>query len=218
MNTQIIGIAGRMGHGKDTIAKYFNRHPAFKGHCEIRHFADPIKHVANYLMDIPFEDMSTVEGKRQMWDYGLTVREILQKIGTEMFRDQISDNFWVDYMDRKVSQSDKKVVFIPDTRFANEVEWIKSRGGIIIKVVDPGKEPEVKQVRPQLTSLDKIKRFFGISTEEVITEHRSESYIDDICWDIWVSNEEGLNELYWKLEEQVLPYLCDELAEKGFFN
>lgn len=59
--------------------------------------------------------------------YIVSPREILQKIGTEGFRETISDSFWVDI-------APKGNVIISDVRFDNEADWITGNAGIMIRV------------------------------------------------------------------------------------
>lgn len=58
-----------------------------------------------------------------------TPRSILQKIGTEFFRGYVSESFWTDIAPRSG-------VIMTDVRFANELEYIRRNGGVIIKIVN----------------------------------------------------------------------------------
>lgn len=58
-----------------------------------------------------------------------TPRSILQKIGTEFFREYVSESFWTDIAPRSG-------VIMTDVRFANELEYIRRNGGVIIKIVN----------------------------------------------------------------------------------
>lgn len=64
-----------------------------------------------------------------------TPRRILQIIGTEGFRECISDSFWLDI-------APKENVIITDVRFPNEVQWVKDNGGVLVKVVRDNKKIE----------------------------------------------------------------------------
>ena len=85
----------------------------------------------------------------------MTYREFLQKLGTEAMRDGLHTNVWVnalfaDYKGRKTKihqLTPVKQDFVVDTypnwiitdmRFPNEMEAVKERKGITIKVVRPG--------------------------------------------------------------------------------
>jgi hypothetical protein len=62
-----------------------------------------------------------------------TYREVLQSIGTNLLRDRLHPNVFVNAM-FKDSNINKKNIIISDVRFLNEAKAIKKRGGIIIKV------------------------------------------------------------------------------------
>lgn len=89
----------------------------------------------------------------------LTVREFLQKLGTEACRDQIHQDFWVNALMSEYkgvqwggrSVKDKNGIpydyetywdfpkwIITDLRFPNEYKSIKDKGGICIKINRPG--------------------------------------------------------------------------------
>lgn len=57
-------------------------------------------------------------------------RKLLQLIGTDFFRTHVSNSFWVD-------KAPTANTIIPDVRFQNEVDHIKSYNGVIVKIVDP---------------------------------------------------------------------------------
>ncbi len=83
----------------------------------------------------------------------MTVRSLLQKLGTNGVRDNVHMDTWgnalmVDYKMKNVfighrMSDDGAIVqrmpnwLIPDTRFPNELEAITSRGGICIRIVRP---------------------------------------------------------------------------------
>ena len=140
----IIGIHGKAGHGKDTIASMIQSTVGSDSSVIVA-FATPIKSVCEYLFDFTQEDMSSQEGKKKIVDtsYGYTIREILQKVGTESFRDVISPTIWTDFISRYIKSLPEQVkyVLIPDTRFINECEFVKENDGLLFKVVNPRVKP-----------------------------------------------------------------------------
>jgi hypothetical protein len=68
----------------------------------------------------------------------LTPRVILQKLGTEGGRMAIHPNIWVNALFANFDEHCDWVV--TDVRFLNEVQAIKDRGGIVIRVNRPGHE------------------------------------------------------------------------------
>jgi len=125
----IIGICGRQGSGKDTIASLINK--ITKNRFEVKRFASKLKECAGILLGVPVELFENREFKESyIVSYDMTVRELLQKFGTEFVRDTVHPNLWVEstLMDYK----DQNWI-ISDVRFLNECDAIRSRGGIIVR-------------------------------------------------------------------------------------
>jgi len=77
----------------------------------------------------------------------LTPRMLLQFIGTDLFRNKILDNIWVNALMSDYKPIDSRTIqdpddsninypkwLIPDVRFPNELKTIKARDGIVIRV------------------------------------------------------------------------------------
>ena len=63
----------------------------------------------------------------------MTAREVMQFVGTEIFRKMYS-NVWVDALIREIkNDQDEKLFIIPDVRFPNEADAIKEAGGQLWK-------------------------------------------------------------------------------------
>jgi hypothetical protein len=124
----IIGLAGRAGSGKDTAAQFIlDEHPNWQRVA----FADPLRRIAADLYDLDPEQMSDRGLKEQeLPEWGLSPRQILQRLGTEVVR-SVHPQTWILYALRTISESDADGFVIPDTRFANEVELIRNLGGVI---------------------------------------------------------------------------------------
>lgn len=98
------------------------------------------------INDIPIgPDMIGIETKYEV----LTYRSLLQKIGTEAMRDCIHENIWVNALSSDLKE-DKNYV-ISDMRFPNELQAIKDRGGITIRITRPG---TAVGTHPSETALD----------------------------------------------------------------
>jgi len=150
-----ITIAGKKQVGKDTSARYIRNiiHscgvPFNKIH--IVHFADALKEACSAIFGIPLSDMETELGKQRKtdvyWPYRaalqwhpgagcptkfMTVREILQFVGTELFRNQMDPDIWVRSIFRRNYQ-DGDIVIIADCRFPNEAKLSKQHG-LLLKI------------------------------------------------------------------------------------
>lgn len=136
---------------------------------KIKKFAGKLKTIASILTAIPVEKFEDQEFKKtylsEEWnspynipfsgpdfvehDGKMTVRELLQKLGTEAMRDGLHENVWVnalfaDYnpgytispLDVDNQPPDNWI--ITDMRFPNEMDAIYKREGFTIRVVRPG--------------------------------------------------------------------------------
>lgn len=137
----VIGLCGRMQHGKSTLAKQLRDY--FGNRAVSSAFADPIKHML-FAIDLTEEELwGGAKMRPSSFLGGHTPRRAMQTLGTEWGRELIYNNIWVDAwqrsMDRLAAHID--IVIIEDVRFVNEVEKIRSMGGILIEVHRPSMEP-----------------------------------------------------------------------------
>jgi hypothetical protein len=132
---------------------------------EIKKFAGKLKQTASLLTGIPIEKFEDQEFKKtylgEEWnspynipfsgpdfvkhDGAMTVRTLLQRLGTEAMRDNLHENVWVNalFADYKAGDPEWDAFYpnwiITDMRFENELEAIVRRKGITIRVVRPGR-------------------------------------------------------------------------------
>lgn len=121
----IIGIAGRAGAGKDTVADYIIEH-IFKHHSKVS-FATPLKNMLMTGLDLTWDQVSG--NKKEVIDprYGRTPRHIMQTLGTEWGRNCIHDDLWV----LIATQAKDTRRIYPDVRFENEAKFIREAGHLI---------------------------------------------------------------------------------------
>ena len=128
---------------------------------EIKKFAGKLKDVASHLTGIDVEDFEDQEFKKtnlgvEWWttcDEGhqpMTVRDFLQKLGTDALRIGLHENVWVnalmaDYQPLDFNPLTEAEIMpnwvITDIRYENEAKAVKDKGGIIIRVDRPGVNP-----------------------------------------------------------------------------
>ena len=144
----IIGLAGYARSGKDTVAALM------KGY-ERRAFADEIRSCLMALNPLVATNEHLAEVvKRQGWDAAKVtspeIRRLLQVMGTEVGREMIHPDLWVQLAIKDLESGDK--VIFTDVRFVNEAKAIKRLGGSIWRVNRPG--VEALNLHPSETSMD----------------------------------------------------------------
>lgn len=164
----IIGITGKMQNGKDTLAKIIQEiYPYYK----IIHYADPLKDFCKQFLGLSEEDVNTSEGKLKYNEFwGMTNREILQKIGTEALRKGFREDFWVKLMSLKIKAYDNFI--IPDVRFNDEAELVLKNHGMMIRI----NRESVNQSRKELNHISEL----GIDNKLVTYDIENNGTIEDL--------------------------------------
>lgn len=132
----LIGIAGRKGHGKDTVANIL----VADGFTLLR-FAEPLKAMLRAYYRQHCVDLQTIERKiegdlKELPCHhlrGKTPRHAMQTLGTEWGRGCMAGDLWVRSLIDRYYVGGKPVV-VPDVRFANECHAIQDVGGKVIRV------------------------------------------------------------------------------------
>lgn len=172
---KIIGITGQKRAGKDTIAKLLNK----KYHYATYHFAAPIKSMIGSLLEyIDSRDILYQDDMKEnpISPIDVSVRQLAQTLGTEWGRTQISQDLWIKVLEFNSQWED--AIVIPDVRFENEAQWIKSKNGIIISV----------------------RR-----ESNIVDTHASELGIDAQYIDYHVTNNGSIDELYDQVNAIMKP-------------
>lgn len=146
----LIGITGAAGAGKDTFANMLAGELRDRGEWVVRDsFASSLKQSAaaaiattpKVLEQFKRDGVMGITLSRPGGRTGtitLTVREYLQRYGTEAHRDIFGSEFWVeDLLRRHRSVSSQHVRIVSDCRFQNEAEAIVRGGGRIYFVTRP---------------------------------------------------------------------------------
>ena len=182
---QIIGLLGHQGVGKNYIAEIVLPKMLSQKNTVVLAFAD---HFKIDCISKHNADFNKVYGQK---DY--ETRILLQKVGTEEGREVFGYDIWIRTLHNWIkvlhSRGVKRFI-ISDLRFQNEVEWIKSLNGIIIKINAPNRYQNRLEIETG-NDIDKINE---------IKNHPSEANIDNIeIYDISVNNDYNDN-----IEEQLL--------------
>lgn len=127
---RLIGLSGRRGSGKDTIARMLQQlQPERKWH--IRSVGEPIKAVCAALAGEGVSPYFSQAGKAERLPaFGRTRGEMLQQVGLALR--QWEPDIWVQAFFSRLPTD--QCTLIPDVRFPNEADLIRSRGGLMLRV------------------------------------------------------------------------------------
>ena len=202
----IVGILGLKGSGKDTIGNYLIKNYNFEKIAYAGALKDAICCVFGW--DRNMMEGATEESRKWREEidpyWGFSPREMMQRIGTDLFRKQIKDDIWIKSLKlklEKMTQDPFKMttnVVITDCRFNNEIDVIKEKGGIIILVE---REPP-----SWINIIEDYKG--GKLTEEEAVQNLQETGIHESEWrcylyndiDYYIKNTGSIEELYNKIK------------------
>lgn len=147
---RIIALSGKKGCGKSIASEHINK----IYNCHKLSFATPLKNAISEIFDFRNNECSDVN-KKEVIDYrwGISPRELMQKIGTEVFRDKIKEilpnlnmpynNIWISNMYFRIKEIEEihkysiykhNTYIIDDCRFEDEYNFIKNLGGYVIRI------------------------------------------------------------------------------------
>jgi len=164
---KILTISAKAQHGKDYTAKLLKEELERYGRrVLICHYADLLKYICKTFFG---------------WDGNKDEkgRTLLQKVGTEGVRSK-NPNYWVDFIKSilRFFPREWDYVIIPDTRFPNEIESLKTEYDVMcIHVVRPGFEnnlTEKQRNHPSETALDDYKFDYEIINNGTLDGMRNE--------------------------------------------
>lgn len=169
MTRILLGLHGKAGSGKDTFCRLLQDLRPFHRMA----FADPLKEAAGPLFGLPREKLFDDDFKSfYHHHWGMSIREIYQKLGTEVMRAVFGDDFWIKRWEWEYVNTVGDVV-VTDVRFENEAAKIRDLGGLVVHVM-----------RPDRQALD-----------ERAEAHASEAGIECMFGDYMISNDGTLDDL-----------------------
>lgn len=207
----IIGIAGQIGSGKDTIADYLISHKGFRRMS----FAEPLKDAVSSIFGWDRQLLEGTTPDSRIWRdqvdtwwakrlgiMHLTPRWVLQQWGTEVGRRAFHDDIWIASIENKLRAIDSNVV-ISDCRFPNELMSIKNVGGHTVRV-ERGPRPVWYDA-----ALIYNKGFYSAGYKEAqrlldsLNIHASEYSSIGLEYDFHIDNNGTLEELHKQIDSIV---------------
>ncbi len=172
--THVIGLTGKAGSGKSTVAEFLHRRYDF---TRIR-FADRLKNMLRALGLTDAEIEGADKGKPCARLGGVTPRFAMQTLGTEWGRNLIDENLWVNLWADDIKNH--PLVVVEDVRFPNEFAMVRILGGATWRIIRPDNDT---------------------GTVDTLTgRHASETEQDAAEVDFNLLNNRGLRELYGQVE------------------
>jgi hypothetical protein len=138
---------GTKGCGKTTGASYLvNYH-----HFVEKSFAECLKKACKELFLLEDEQLFGTQEQKELPDprwYGCTPRKMLQFVGTDLLRDQLSKiipdlgkNIFTHHFklwyEANIKLNPNLCVVVSDVRFQNEIDFVQGLGGLVIKIDRP---------------------------------------------------------------------------------
>ncbi len=132
-----------MGSGKTTVARILGTH----GYNRVA-FATPLKTMLFQLLRLTYGDSQARDmlhesewKERELPEFGnVTIRYMMQTLGTEWGRKLITPDLWVDAAMKQAQNMPQSLFVFDDVRFLNEYAAIRGAGGQIWRIIRPGVE------------------------------------------------------------------------------
>jgi hypothetical protein len=251
MKPILVALTGVINSGKDTSADYLVSELNKKGIRSIKiGFADRLKIICQrlvelfYDIDIPIENFydrmkkeEIVENFPKFGGQPFKLRTILQRVGTEIFRDLLWDDIWCDYINKIQLINHYDVIIVSDWRFPNEIEYFEKLedNGQLLDVIkvrinrDHTNDHHIKTLKMisniihdyknnpnDINIVDIIDDVITINTQPVKyeTTHISEKYISQMQVQYEIYNNSSLSELYHNLDTTIISKI-DTLIKKN---
>lgn len=149
MGKIILGVCGFIGSGKGTLGEVLVRDYGFVQDSFAKSLKDACANVFNWPRHLLEGDTKESREWREKvddwWSEKLERKDFsprlaLQLVGTEVFRQNLHDDLWINTVARRFEFNNQDVV-ITDVRFPNEFRIIRDYGGKIIRITR-GPNPE----------------------------------------------------------------------------
>lgn len=208
--SNIIGICGFMGSGKDTVADYLVNIYGYKRESFANSLKDSVSSIFGWDREmLEGRSKSSREWREQVDTFWanrlgmpeLTPRWVLQYWGTDVCRKHFHDDIWIASLEHKLTSATDDIV-ITDCRFPNELRAIKNLGGSIVRV-KRGPEPDWYEYAKQFNKGPKRNMSWALSRSRLEEQgvHASEYSWVGQTFDKTLNNDGTIQELYNQVDQ-----------------
>ena len=172
---KLIGIHGKPRAGKDTLAHFFINF----GYLRYGP-GDPVKQATAAMFNVDIDNLYQDDLKDTtdpFWQ--ISYREMMQKVGKESSRDVFGEDFWMRHIERKLQLLPDYVpgLILPDIRYANEIKWVRERGGIVIFITRKNRTVIADETHAAEQGLPEELADYTIKNDGTINELHNEAGI-----------------------------------------
>ncbi len=140
---KLIGLVGRMGAGKSTVADIITTR--YQNWTELT-YAGPLKDLLQNLFFLGDNYLYTSDKDSVHPELNVQPRQLLQCVGTNLMREQLQQmlpelntdglSIWIWHLKKRLYEQtmQSRNVVVSDVRFEDELSFIRSQGGIIINI------------------------------------------------------------------------------------
>jgi hypothetical protein len=210
--SQIIGIVGFIGSGKDTVADYLVNFHRFKRESFANSLKDAVSQVFGWDRELlegrTKESRNWRETRDEWWSKRLkkdiTPRYILQYWGTEVVRKGFHDDMWVASLEYRLLNTKNDIV-ITDCRFPNEIKAIRAAGGQVVRI-KRGIEPGWFDAAKSMNKGPNRNMNWALSKQKIekLGIHASETAWVGQKFDVVLNNDGTIEELYQQIESNII--------------
>jgi hypothetical protein len=186
----IIGICGLIGSGKGTVADFLVEQRGFTKISFADRLKDGVASVFGWNREMLEGNTDDSRAWREKvdpyWSTELgnpvTPRLVLQLFGTDCMRNGFYDGIWVSLVKKQLLENPDSNFVIPDVRFENEAEMIRSIGGQLWRV-KRGDDPEWwETAQTEMRQKAKQKESKGIVVSHKMEDNYPDVHISEWAW------------------------------------